>query len=126
MKKSNKHLNTLVGSVMKYPNKYLENLYNDICNDFDEKDIVKKVMNDGIELFCLRMLFGYMSSSSTLKRVLVNRYGYDDILNDLLFIYEGDERDNKPTSNRLEIMYQGYYPKKPRSKKHTKTHREES
>ena len=87
---------------METENKYLRNFMEEVIKDYGGKDVGDLIRFDGLELFSLRMLFGRMSSSSTLKKVLINRYGYDEVLNDLIFLYEKDT--DKKKSERLEEL----------------------
>jgi hypothetical protein len=94
---------------METGNEYFINFIEEVIKDYGDKDVGDLIRLDGLELFCLRVMFGRKSSSQTLKNILVNRYGYDEVLNDLIYLYENDKTDYKQVSHRLEKLIDDDY-----------------
>ena len=64
------------------PSKWEVILMDEISKEHSLVDIGNQIKSDGKKLFLLQMLFGKMSSSSMLE-ILIDRYGFNEIQNDL-------------------------------------------
>ena len=64
------------------PTKYEKLLMKEISKDFDSSSIGIQMKVDGKKLFLLQIIFGNMSSSMMLK-ILIDRYGFNEIQNDI-------------------------------------------
>jgi len=73
------------------PSKWEVVLMNEISKEHSSVDIGTHIKVDGKKLFLLQMLFGKMSSSSMLE-ILIERYGFNEIQNDINWL---KSRENK-------------------------------
>ena len=69
------------------PNKHLKTLLNGLYDEFGESDVNKQIELDGLPIFIQRVLLGYMSSGSLIRQI-VNRYGFEEVQNDLEWLKE--------------------------------------
>jgi hypothetical protein len=69
------------------PNKYLKLLLDELNKDFEWGKVQTDINNDGLPIFLQKVLISNMSSSSLLKH-LTNRWGYEEIQNDLNWLKE--------------------------------------
>ena len=69
------------------PNKHLKTLLNGLYDEFGESDVNKQIELDGLPIFIQRVLLGYMSSGSLIQQI-VNRYGFEEVQNDLEWLKE--------------------------------------
>ena len=93
------------------PNKHLKTLLNGLYDEFGESDVNKQIELDGLPIFIQRVLLGYMSSGSLIQQI-VNRYGFEEVQNDLewlkklefehTFKKDGIEFNNTQTIKRYE------------------------
>ena len=63
-------------------NKHLKSLLKGLYEEFGESDVNKQIEIDGLPIFLQRVLLGRMSSGSLIQQI-VNRYGFEEVQNDL-------------------------------------------
>lgn len=69
------------------PNKYLKLLLEQLYEDFNEDKVNSLIQSDGLPIFLQRVLISNMSSSTLIKQI-INRYGIDDVENDIKWLKE--------------------------------------
>lgn len=69
------------------PNKYLKLLLEQLYKDFNEDKVNSLIQSDGLPIFLQRVLISNMSSSTLIKQI-INRYGIDDVENDIKWLKE--------------------------------------
>ncbi len=76
--------NELMG-VPNEPNKYLKSLLEQLYKDYDKEKVDFIIQSDGLPIFLQRVLIRNMSSSTLIKHI-INRYGIDDVENDIKWL----------------------------------------
>jgi hypothetical protein len=81
------------------PNKYLKSLIEQLYEDFNEDKVNSLIQSDGLPIFLQRVLISNMSSSTLIKHI-INRYGFDDVENDIKWLKETmNEKNIKENCN---------------------------
>ena len=75
-------------------NKYLTRFLNKQFEDHGKDETYKVIFNETLPIFCLKVLFGRMSSSHVLDLV-VKRYGFKEVESDLKWLKKLDKLKNK-------------------------------
>ncbi len=78
--------NELMG-VPKEPNKYLKSILEQLHKDFDKEKVDFLIQSDGLPIFLQRVLICNMSSSTLINHI-INRYGIEDVENDIKWLKE--------------------------------------
>ena len=85
-------------------NKHLKSLLKGLYEEFGESDVNKQIEIDGLPIFLQRVLLGRMSSSSLIQQI-VNRYGFEDVQNDLDWLKESlKESSDVPKLSDFKIL----------------------
>lgn len=86
------------------PNQHLKTLLNGLYDEFGESDVNKQIEIDGLPIFIQRVLLGYMSSGTLIQQI-VNRYGFEEVQNDLDWLKEPlTESSDVPKLSDYEIL----------------------
>lgn len=80
-------MNNQLMKVPSKPNKYLKSLLEKLYEDFDEVKVNSLIQSDGLPIFLQRVLISNMSSSSLIKHI-INRFGIEDVENDIKWLKE--------------------------------------
>ena len=67
--------------IIKDEHKYLKEFFLTLVKYNNREDIQKVIEKDGLVIFCMRMLFGRISSSQILNEY-IERYGFEELEND--------------------------------------------
>lgn len=86
----NKMKNELMG-LPSEPNKYLKSLLVKLYEDFGESRVSLQIKHDGLPIFLQRILISNMSSSTLIKHI-INRYGIEEVENDIKWLKEKDKK----------------------------------
>jgi hypothetical protein len=85
-------------------NKHLKSLLKGLYEEFGESDVNKQIEIDGLPIFLQRVLLGRMSSGSLIQQI-VNRYGFEEVQNDLDWLKESlKESSDVPKLSDSEIL----------------------
>jgi len=80
------------------PNKYLKSLLEQLYEDFNEDKVNSIIQSDGLPIFLQRVLISNMSSSTLIKHI-IDRYGIDDVENDIKWLKEKKYKNDIPTND---------------------------
>ena len=85
-------------------NKHLKSLLKGLYDEFGESDVNQQIEIDGLPIFLQRVLLGRMSSGVLLSHI-VNRYGFEDVQNDLEWLKDSlKESSDVPKLSDSKIL----------------------
>ena len=85
-------------------NKHLKSLLKVLYEEFGESDVNKQIEIDGLPIFLQRVLLGRMSSGYLIQQI-VNRYGFEEVQNDLDWLKESlKESSDVPKLSDFKIL----------------------